>query len=114
MEWTDIVHFHTWPSTDANIRMCKVGAKSDYPFSFCAKNKFFENFDLLWGMYQEEWTDIARLRTRSKFDKNITIYQVWAKSDTPFESYRVHQPARPTDGRAEENPRSIPNVLKQI
>ena len=38
MGWTDIVHFRTWPSTDENMRICKVRAKSDYRFSFCAEN----------------------------------------------------------------------------
>ena len=42
-------YFFTWPRTDANIRICKVGAKSDYPFSFSAENIFFENIEYLWG-----------------------------------------------------------------
>ena len=65
MEWADIFHFHTRPHTDANIKICKVGAKSDYNFSFCAKIKFFENLELLWGRYQKEWTDISYLHTRN-------------------------------------------------
>ena len=49
------------------------------------KNVFFENVDLC-GEVPEGVGRYAHLRTRSKFDKNITMYQVWTKSDTPFDN----------------------------
>ena len=44
--------------------------------SLSVQKIFFENFDLLWGRYQKEWTDIFYLNTRPWANINIGMCEI--------------------------------------
>lgn len=60
--------------------------------------KYVSYLSTFWTFVKWECTDIVQLRTWCKFDRNISILQVWIKSNNSFESYWKHQPTSPMGG----------------
>lgn len=52
----------------------------DYPFSFYKLNYFLWKFWVFVWELPEGVTDVANLRTRSKYDNKIAMYRIWTKS----------------------------------
>lgn len=86
-----------------NIEVCqvwkefsKIGTKLDNPCYLNDVNHFLWEFRPFVRKVPQ-WVDrYCPFLTRSRFDKNNSIYQVWSKADTFFKSYRWHQPHRAT------------------
>lgn len=71
--WSGLILSIFSHSTEENDGLCKVCTKWNDHFLLLGK----------------EWANVAHILTRSKFDNNITIYHVFIKTGTPFESFRL-------------------------
>lgn len=83
-QFDNMFHFVGGVGVNLNIWLGNVGRKSNTPFVFYQVSHYFGNFELWFVRSHKEWAYFATFRIRLKFDRNITMYQICTKSDTPI------------------------------